>query len=65
MKITDIEVIRFRSVCRERSTRWGYAEPLWGQEEPSTLDGNVIVPQTPGLGLEYDWDYINDNLIDE
>jgi L-alanine-DL-glutamate epimerase-like enolase superfamily enzyme len=30
-----------------------------------TLDGSVIVPQTPGLGLEYDWDYINDNLIDE
>ena len=27
-------------------------------------DGNVIVPQTPGLGLEYDWDYINENLIE-
>ena len=36
MKITDVEVITFRSVGRERSTRWGYAEPLWGREEPST-----------------------------
>ena len=27
-------------------------------------DGYVLVSQTPGLGLEYDWDYINENLVD-
>ena len=26
-------------------------------------EGNVILPQGPGLGMEFKWDYINDNLI--
>ena len=26
-------------------------------------DGNVILPTGPGLGMELNWDYINDNLI--
>ena len=24
-------------------------------------DGTVAVPDGPGLGVEYDWDYIEDN----
>ena len=27
-------------------------------------DGNVILPHTPGLGFAFNWDYINENLID-
>ena len=26
-------------------------------------DGNVILPQTPGLGMEYNWDYIEENRV--
>lgn len=26
-------------------------------------DGNVLIPQSPGLGYDFDWDYINDNLV--
>ena len=32
--------------------------------DPMDGDGNVILPQGPGLGMEFDWDYINDNLIE-
>jgi L-alanine-DL-glutamate epimerase-like enolase superfamily enzyme len=28
-------------------------------------DGYVQVPQGPGLGIEFNWDYINDNLIEK
>lgn len=31
--------------------------------DPMDDDGNVILPQGPGLGMEFEWDYINDNLI--
>jgi L-alanine-DL-glutamate epimerase-like enolase superfamily enzyme len=27
-------------------------------------EGYVHIPQTPGLGMEFEWDYINDNLVD-
>lgn len=33
--------------------------------DPLDEDGNVILPQAPGLGMEFDWDYINDNLVEE
>ncbi len=33
--------------------------------DPMDDDGNVIVSQTPGLGLEYERDYIYENLIEE
>ena len=33
--------------------------------DPMDDDGNVILPQKPGLGMEFNWDYINDNLIKE
>ncbi len=26
-------------------------------------DGNVLIPQTPGLGYDFNWDYIKDNII--
>ena len=32
--------------------------------DPMDDDGNVIVPSGPGLGMEFDWDYINENLVD-
>ena len=32
--------------------------------DPMDEDGNVILPQTPGLGFAFNWDYINDNLIE-
>ena len=32
--------------------------------DPMDDAGNVIVPQTPGLGFEFDWDYIEDNRVD-
>ncbi len=31
--------------------------------DPMDDDGNVILTQKPGLGMEFNWDYINDNLI--
>ena len=31
--------------------------------DPMDDEGNVILPQGPGLGMEFDWDYINDNLL--
>jgi L-alanine-DL-glutamate epimerase-like enolase superfamily enzyme len=27
-------------------------------------DGTVTVPQDPGLGIDWDWDYIESNRID-
>ncbi len=32
--------------------------------DPMDDDGNVILPQLPGLGFDFNWDYINDNLVD-
>ena len=32
--------------------------------DPMDEEGNVIVPQEPGLGMEINWDYINDNLVE-
>lgn len=31
--------------------------------DPMDDDGNVILPQTPGLGMEYNWDYIEENRV--
>ena len=31
--------------------------------DPMDDEGNVIIPQGPGLGMEFNWDYINDNLV--
>ena len=31
--------------------------------DPMDGDGNVMIPTSPGLGMEFDWDYINDNLV--
>ena len=33
-------------------------------EDPMDDDGYVHVSQEPGLGIAYDWDYINENRID-
>ena len=32
--------------------------------DPMDDDGNVILPQGPGLGMEFDWDYIDDNRLE-
>jgi len=32
--------------------------------DPIDNDGNVHIPQTPGLGMDLDWDYIRDNRMD-
>ncbi len=32
--------------------------------DPMDGDGNVILPQTPGLGAEYNWAYIDENRVD-
>ena len=31
--------------------------------DPMDADGNVIVPQTPGLGMVFNWDFINENRV--
>ena len=31
--------------------------------DPLDDDGNIILPQTPGLGMEFNWDYIEDNRV--
>ena len=31
--------------------------------DPMAADGNVVLSQAPGLGLELDWDYINENRV--
>lgn len=31
--------------------------------DPMDDHGNVILPKKPGLGMELNWDYINDNLV--
>ena len=31
--------------------------------DPMDEEGNVILPQTPGLGMEFEWDYIEDNRV--
>ncbi|MBI4220874.1 MAG: enolase [Chloroflexi bacterium] len=33
--------------------------------DPMDDDGYVHLPQAPGLGFEFNWDYINDNLVKE
>ncbi len=32
--------------------------------DPMDGEGNVLVPRKPGLGFELDWDYIEDNRVD-
>ncbi|ELZ18793.1 mandelate racemase/muconate lactonizing protein [Haloterrigena salina JCM 13891] len=39
----------------------GYSDQLEAIDE----NGRVEVPDGPGLGVDYDWDYIEDNLTDE
>ena len=31
--------------------------------DPMDADGNVVLSKAPGLGLELDWDYINENRV--
>jgi L-alanine-DL-glutamate epimerase-like enolase superfamily enzyme len=31
--------------------------------DPMDGEGNVLIPQKPGLGMEIDWDYIEENRI--
>ena len=31
--------------------------------DPMDDDGNVILPTKPGLGMELDWDYIDNNRV--
>jgi L-alanine-DL-glutamate epimerase-like enolase superfamily enzyme len=31
--------------------------------DPMDEGGNVILPTEPGLGMDFDWDYINENLV--
>ena len=31
--------------------------------DPMDQDGHIIVSQMPGLGMEFNWDYIEDNLV--
>jgi L-alanine-DL-glutamate epimerase-like enolase superfamily enzyme len=40
--------------------------PPYLKNNPDFMDdeGYVHIPQTPGLGMEFEWDYINDNLVD-
>ena len=26
-------------------------------------EGNVLLPQGPGLGMDFNWDYIDDNRV--
>ena len=33
--------------------------------DPMDDEGYVHLPQGPGLGMELNWDYINDNLVEE
>ena len=33
--------------------------------DPMDSEGHVHLPQGPGLGMELNWDYINDNLVEE
>ena len=33
--------------------------------DPMDDEGNVTIPQGSGLGMEFNWDYINDNLVKE
>ena len=74
MKITDIEVLTFRTTAIHRRDRWGFL--LWNPDfieqpepyleaicDPMHEDRNVILPQEPGLGMEFDWDYLNYNLV--
>jgi L-alanine-DL-glutamate epimerase-like enolase superfamily enzyme len=39
--------------------------PPYLKNIPDFMDdeGYVHIPQTPGLGMEFEWDYINDNLV--
>jgi len=41
------------------------AEKPWSKDviDPVDSDGNVLIPQGPGLGENFDWDYIKDNLV--
>ena len=33
--------------------------------DPMDDEGNVLIPQGPGLGIQFNWDYVNDNLVKE
>jgi L-alanine-DL-glutamate epimerase-like enolase superfamily enzyme len=37
--------------------------PLTTICDPMDGEGNVLIPQKPGLGMEIDWDYIDENRI--
>ncbi len=37
--------------------------PLKKISDPMDDEGNVLIPQKPGLGMELDWDYIEENRI--
>jgi L-alanine-DL-glutamate epimerase-like enolase superfamily enzyme len=33
--------------------------------DPMDEEGNVLIPQEPGIAIDLNWDYINDNLVTE
>ena len=44
---------------------YGQTPPyLLGPCDPMDENGDVLLPQGPGLGMEFNWDYINGNLLD-
>jgi hypothetical protein len=40
--------------------------PPWLNEliDPMDSEGNVLIPQGPGLGQNINWDYINSHKVD-
>ena len=53
----------------------GFERPGWDNESvppylkancaPMDGEGNVIIPQTPGMGMEFNWEYIEENRVKE
>jgi L-alanine-DL-glutamate epimerase-like enolase superfamily enzyme len=43
-------------------------DPFWWNlvaNRPPLVDGNLRLPDAPGLGWELDWDYINRHRLDK
>ena len=50
-------------MAEDKNHDWEFGIKEEGHTADQDTDGNVILPQKPGLGFDLNWDYINDNLI--
>lgn len=66
---TSVNILQFASCTKNASPFMEYSwrapqkSPTWYQPDFKIVDGNIRVPDTPGMGLEIDPDYLAKSIV--